>query len=369
MTRRQILTYSTALLIMLVGTNRAAVAVTYLIPSDTSIGTWDPLSRRYTLTKNVSGKILFLEDDLTLDGDGFTVSGGSVEALDKTGIVIKNIDIHTTGSSGYGILLYNCDNCTVTSNTISNKTYGISVFAGSDNCTISGNTVSGSDAVGIEVWESDNCTITGNTVSGSSIAALQFFGACDFTVTGNTITDNTYTFQIFPSPDSPSTGGQIYNNNFIGNLHQWGTVVPLMCDFYLPAPVGGNYWSNHTGPDADGDGFVDVPYELDNLPWTVQDGWLIPTVADILDFIYVSVEDETLLGDGPAKSAEKRLSALVNMLEEAQRLIEEEFIEEACEQLEDAYLRTDGESRPPDFVAGPAASELAALIQCLMDSM
>ena len=94
-----------------------------------------------------------------------------------------------------------------------------------------------------------------------------------------------------------------------------------------------------------------------------------PTVADILDFIYVSVEDETLVGDGPGKSAEKRLCALVNMLEEAQRLIEEELIEEAYEQLEDAYRRADGESRPPDFVAGPATSELAALIQCLMDSM
>lgn len=364
MTRRQILTYSTALLIMLAGTEQAA-AVAYNIPSDTTIGIWDPDSRTYTLTKNVYDIIRVGENDLTLDGDGYTVSEGGVHVESKTGIVIKNFVIRTaTIIFGSGIALFDSDDCTVTNNMVSNKTSGIYVGSGSDNCSITNNTLS-HNVSGIEVHQSDNCTVTGNTVSASSFSAL-IFGSCDFTVRGNTISDNTWTFQILPL----STGGQIYNNNFIENVYQWGSVFfQSTCDFYLPAPVGGNYWSNHTGPDADGDGFVDVPYELDELPWTVPNGWLIPTVADILDFIYVSVEDEALVGDGPAMSAEKRLSALVNMLEEAQRLIEEELIDEAREQLADAYLRTDGESPPPDFVAGPAASELAALIQCLMESM
>lgn len=346
MTRRQTLTYITALLIMLVGFDQAAVAqVAHYIPSDTSIGTWDPDSKTYTLTQDVSRMIIIQEDDLILDGDGHTVSGGSVNASLKTGIVIKNIDIHGAGS-GYGIVLFDSDNCAVTNNTVSGTGWGI------------------------VVWESDNCTITGNTVSGSSVAALEFFGSCDFTVTRNTITDNTWTFQIVPSPDSPSTGGQIYNNNFIGNVHQWGLVVdPFTCDFYLPAPVGGNYWSDHTSPDADGDGFVDVPYEWDNLPWTVPNGWLIPTVADILELVDTSVEAGTLAGDGPGVSAEKRLSALINMLYEAQRLIDEGLVEEAYQQLADARSRTDGESPPPDFVTGPAAAELAQLIDRLMESM
>ena len=94
-----------------------------------------------------------------------------------------------------------------------------------------------------------------------------------------------------------------------------------------------------------------------------------PTVADILDFMYVSMEAGTLIGDGPAKSAEKRLNALINMVEEAQRLIGEGLVEEAYEQLGDACSRTDGENRPTDFAAGPAAPELAALIRCLMESM
>jgi len=64
--------------------------------------------------------------------------------------------------------------------------------------------------------------------------------------------------------------------------------------FNLPAPTGGNYWSNWCPPlhpDSDEDGFVDEPYVIvidelnpvqDNLPWVVQDGWLMnqPPVAD-----------------------------------------------------------------------------------------
>jgi hypothetical protein len=41
--------------------------------------------------------------------------------------------------------------------------------------------------------------------------------------------------------------------------------------FNLDKPTGGNYWSDWTSPDADGDGFVDNPYVFtdgqDNLPW------------------------------------------------------------------------------------------------------
>lgn len=122
------------------------------------------------------------------------------------------------------------------------------------------------------------------------------------------------------------------------------------------------------GPDA-GTNTVEVTAAEISTPVTFNATGLVPTVEDVLAFMYASVEDGTLIGDGPGVSAEKRLNALINMVEEAQRLIDEGLIDEAYEQLGDAYSRTDGEHRPTDFVAGPAASELAALIHCLMDSM
>lgn len=369
MARRQILTYSIALLIMLVGTNRA-VAV-HNIPSDTSIGTWDPLSRTYTLTQDVYDTITVLAYDLTLDGDGYTVYGAQsspfgVKVHFVTGITIVNVNF--SGSLNdiiFAIELIYSDNCTITGSTFSDSVCGIE-SSESDYCTITGNTFT-NNVGGISLGHSNNCIITGNAVSNCNIGVgLAYSASC--TLTGNTISNNAVGMTILLS-----NGIQVYNNNFIDNLVHQCDVESSTCVFDLPAPVGGNYWSNWTSPDNNNDGFVDAPFVFeggqDNLPWTVQDGWLIPTVADILDFIYVSVEDETLVGDGPGVSAEKRLSALVNMLEEAQRLIDEELIEEAREQLADARNRTDGEYPPPDFVAGPAASELAALIQRLIDSM
>lgn len=92
-------------------------------------------------------------------------------------------------------------------------------------------------------------------------------------------------------------------------------------------------------------------------------------IANILAFFDTSVDDGTLLGDGPGNSAEKRLNALRNMIEASGDLIENELFEEACQQLLDAYRRMDGQPKPPDFVTGEAVTELATMIQELMTTL
>jgi hypothetical protein len=92
-------------------------------------------------------------------------------------------------------------------------------------------------------------------------------------------------------------------------------------------------------------------------------------LGTILDFFDASVLDGTLVGNGPGGSAQKRLNALRNKLEAAGDLIDAGRINKACNKLLDAYLRTDGVFPPPDFVAGPAAPELATQIQALRTSM
>lgn len=54
-----------------------------------------------------------------------------------------------------------------------------------------------------------------------------------------------------------------------------------------------------------------------------------------------------------------------NVIALAGTLIREARIAEASQQLLDAYSRSDGNPRPPDWVTGAAASELAAMIQNL----
>jgi TolB protein len=92
-------------------------------------------------------------------------------------------------------------------------------------------------------------------------------------------------------------------------------------------------------------------------------------IENVLQFFDDSAAGGTLVGDGPGKSAANRLKALRNMLEAAAELIRIGDFEGARRQLSDAYLKTDGLPQPPDFVKGPAAVQLAALIRDLVESL
>jgi len=93
------------------------------------------------------------------------------------------------------------------------------------------------------------------------------------------------------------------------------------------------------------------------------------TLGTILIFFDQAVADGTLVGNGPGASGPKRLAALRNKLEAAGDLLDKGLIQDACNQLLDAYLRADGVFPPPDFVAGTAAPELATQIQDLRTSL
>ena len=92
-------------------------------------------------------------------------------------------------------------------------------------------------------------------------------------------------------------------------------------------------------------------------------------IEAIVDFVDSSIKEGTLSGKGKGKSAKNRLNALSKMLERAKTLIVEESYEEACEQLNSAYKHVDGKNRPPDFVTGPAAPELASKILELIETL
>lgn len=96
-------------------------------------------------------------------------------------------------------------------------------------------------------------------------------------------------------------------------------------------------------------------------------------IANTLDFFDTSVDEGTLVGVGPGNSAEKRLMAIRNMIEAAGDLIGDGLFAEACQQLMDAYSKTDGlgdpPDSPPDFVEGEAAPELAGMILELMETL
>lgn len=96
----------------------------------------------------------------------------------------------------------------------------------------------------------------------------------------------------------------------------------------------------------------------------------VPTIEEILEFFDTAVESGGLFGIGPTvTSAEGKLNAFRNMLEEAAYLIANGYIAEACQQLSAIYRKTDGMTPPPDFVAGEGSEHLAEMILALMNDL
>ena len=105
--------------------------------------------------------------------------------------------------------------------------------------------------------------------------------------------------------------------------------------------------------------------DFDSYPYTPGQ-----EVEDIQDFFDNSVNKGTLTGVGPTPtSAKGKREALSNMLKLAEYFIDNGLVSEACQQLKDAYLKTDGNPKPRDFVSGPGASKLASMIQDLMANL
>ncbi len=172
---------------------------------------------------------------------------------------------------------------------------------------------------------------------------------------------------------APNYGG--VTNDGSGNLggYAWGENVGWI-NFN---PTGGGVTIDNEGNfdgRAWGENIGWIHFQNLSIPYKVQTAWSAEVLGEeqivqILEFFDDSVGNETLVGNGPGKSAENRLNALSNMLEEAQALILAGDIDGACKQLTAAYKKCDGAPRPPDLVSGEAASELAADIQGLITSL
>lgn len=86
-------------------------------------------------------------------------------------------------------------------------------------------------------------------------------------------------------------------------------------------------------------------------------------LAAAVAFYEEAAAEGTLQGTGPGGAADAHLQALLNQLTAASELAAAGKLAQACQQLKNALLRTDGDPQPPDFVTGPAAAELRLLIE------
>jgi len=161
-----------------------------------------------------------------------------------------------------------------------NQIYNNQVGVGTDtatNCTITKNSITANAADGMSIGglNGDNELIENNIISGNGGAGIRFYMSVrNSTVRNNVITGNQAGIRIDNNATYPNYNNHIYNNNLNGNTTQARDDSSQADSWDNSPPKGGNYWSDWTTPDANGDGFVDNPYVIasgsyqDNYPLT-----------------------------------------------------------------------------------------------------
>ena len=212
----------------------------------TTFGIWNPITQTCTLTQNLFETVQIDSDNITLDGNNFTLSGfhtgSGIYMNGRSNVTLKNLRIE---NFSYGVSVYNANNILIEHNNfISNASQAI-VLSNSNANTIIGNSASllvpsssrrqgfvlynshdnafrnntivlnarasiSGRHQGILLFDSHNNSFMGNDISDTYQGVL-FFGSNNNIVRENTIRDNQNTgLTIF----LPGIGNQFYNNNF-----------------------------------------------------------------------------------------------------------------------------------------------------------
>jgi hypothetical protein len=98
--------------------------------------------------------------------------------------------------------------------------------------------------------------------------------------------------------------------------------------------------------------------DSDSIPAALLTRFQFTPISDVWTFFDENVDGGTLVGVGPGGSANGRLGAFRNMLENSNNLIADGNITGACQQLLVAMEHCDGIIPPPDFIGGDAVFEL-----------
>jgi len=283
--------YTTVILLLFLAVGIQPVLATIILSesgwSDPTVGTWDQDTLTGTLMGNVFEPIQISNpklpngpepDLITLNGNGYTVNGNGWDPQEyPNGVDLELTTWHVT------IKNLNITNC-----------YNGIVINTSSRINVINNDIS-SCQYGIAIGNSGTCIVRDNTISNCSEWGIWLSGAIN---------------------------NKIYNNNFFNRPGFQATVIGGSSGnvFYLDLPIGGNYWSDWTGPDEEEPyGIVDGAYpyiEVDPGQDPILDIFpLAPTPEQAIVQLIATVESMNL-HQGIDNSLDAKLDAAFNALDD-----------------------------------------------------
>jgi len=212
-----------------------------------------------------------LESNMTgPEGKGISLGGSSWNTLTDN-ICTNNTDI--------GIAILASARNTLTNNDCANNSLAgiyIDSWDQSAQWNILANSTCRGNAYGIMLWQwSSNNTLVGNNCSENIINGIFLAYSRDNFLTNNSCTRNLeYGLCVINGESSirnyVSRNNTIWNNTFTGNNGASGTYDPSHVQAYDGGSDNrwnstegyGNWWSDWSGPDADMNGIVDLPYNV-----------------------------------------------------------------------------------------------------------
>ena len=204
----------------------------------------------YEFTANISGGIVVLCDNITINGNGYSLDGNGASSgiflEGRQDITIKNLTISNFEDgivySYYREMFSDCKNNVLIANNIINNKWGIYCYF-AKNIVISGNVISSNSKTGISTFNSAQIQIYGNTLSENNVA-VRFTHLENSNVYGNNFINNANQTRVDPqSKRGDSFGWSTINWNYRGL---------------------GNFWSDCEGADANKDGICDISYIIDS---------------------------------------------------------------------------------------------------------
>jgi hypothetical protein len=201
----------------------------------------------YTFTADVYARIVVDRDNIVIDGAGYVLQGNYNGTRTDSWVVGQGPDQEYNETQvpwTIGIDLANKNRRNLTVKNLNIKNFYIGTYLWTSNNTITGCAVS-DNIVGI-LLSGDSNTIISNYIARNDEGI--FFGVnqpgdepLNIVITHNSFIDNTVHFSGCICEGSSTTDC----------WHTWDDGKE------------GNYWSDYTGTDADGDGIGDTPYDID----------------------------------------------------------------------------------------------------------